>query len=131
MLKYGPAEIRRATDLLMAMPRTPTGINCSNFPWPLTPVSPWDMNLTITDKSLHVFRQDELHTIQKTVSRDKLLSMVSSPKYVFASPKPKVVTVAGTHLIYDGHHRLATLWLFGENEVECEWLVAGETALAK
>lgn len=128
MGKYSPEDIRRATERVMEMTRTPKGIDCSNFPWPITPVSPWDMKLRITSTSLETFRQEQLHAIQRTVSRDKLLSMIASPKYVIASPRPKVVTVNGTHLIYDGHHRLATLWLLGEDSVECEWLQAAELA---
>lgn len=120
MLNYDKITIAQKSLLINSLKRGELGnICCSNFPWKITDISPWDMNLTILNKTTRTFRQEELCTIQRTIAKDKLRSMVASPKYVISSPKPDIISVDGLNLIYDGHHRLATFWLYGENEVEC------------
>lgn len=94
-------------------------IDSSNFPWGITDTSPWDMNLKITKKTIQRFKQEDLVTIQRTIARDKLRSMVANPSGVFNSPKPEIVNVDGLNLIYNGHHRLAFMWLYGMDEVDC------------
>lgn len=82
------------------------------------------MKLKILNRGTAVFRQDEIHTIQRTIAKDKLFSMVANPEAVVSSPKPEIIRVNGTDLIYNGHHRLATFWIYGEMEVECLLLEA-------
>lgn len=71
-----------------------------------------------------VFRQDEIYTIQRTIAKDKFFSMVANPEAVVNSPKPEIVRVNGLDLIYNGHHRLATFWIYGEMSVDCIFLEA-------
>jgi hypothetical protein len=102
----------------------PKGFKSCNFPWLLSDISPWDMNLKILNRGTGVFRQDEIHTIQRTIAKDKLFSMVANPEAVVSSPKPEIIRVNGLDLIYNGHHRLATFWVYGEMSVDCIFLEA-------
>jgi len=125
MARYTKEQIRQANRIAVSMiPDHPMGFMSSNFPWLLSDVSPWDMTLKILNRGTAVFRQDEIHTIQRTIAKDKLFSMVANPEAVVSSPKPEVIRVNGADLIYNGHHRLATFWIYGEIEVECLLLEA-------
>jgi len=125
MPRYTNDQIKQANRIAVSMiPDHPKGFKSSNFPWKLSDTSPWDMNLTILDRRTEVFRQDEIHTIQRTIAKDKLFSMVANPEAVISSPKPEIIRISGTDLIYNGHHRLATLWIYGEMAVECLLLEA-------
>lgn len=105
----------------------PTGISSTNFPWLEITESPWKMHLRIINTSTATFRQDQIHTIQRTVSKEKLCSMVSNPEYVVRAAKPEIIRVEGVDMIYNGHHRLAALWIYGEMDVECLLLEAEKT----
>lgn len=119
-MKYSKEQIASATTLVNAMKKdAPTGIRSDNFPWLFTPISPWHMNLKHLNKTVSVFKQNEIHTIQRTVNKEKLCSMVSNPEYVVRSAKPEIIRVDGIDMIWNGHHRLATYWIYGEMEVEC------------
>lgn len=125
MTHHTAQEIAVANEKLGLLKRLDKQNICSsNFPWLITQVSPWDMKLKITSKSVKVFNQSALYTIQRTVAKDKLRSMVSNPKYLLASPCPEVIRVDGVDMIYNGHHRLASFWLYGKTEVECTFLEA-------
>ncbi|MFZ9715891.1 MAG: hypothetical protein ACO3CH_00340 [Ilumatobacteraceae bacterium] len=129
-MKYSKEQIASATTLINAMKKdAPTGIRSDNFPWRPTQIVPWRMNLNHLTKTVVTFRQDELHTSQQTVSKETLCSMVSNPEYVVRSAKPEIVRVDGLDMILNGHHRLATYWIYGEMEVEC-LLIEAEIAQA-
>ena len=123
--RYTNDQIKQANRIAVSMiPDHPKGFKSSNFPWKLSDTSPWDMDLTILDRRTEVFRQDEIHTIQRTIAKDKFFSMVANPEAVISSPKPEIIRVNGIDLIYNGHHRLATLWIYGEMSVDCIFLEA-------
>lgn len=120
MGKYTKEQIAVATGVVNSMHKDdPTGFKSSNFPWGVVPISPWNMNLKILSTSSAVFRQDEINTIQRSIGKEKLCSMVSNPEYVVQSEKPEIIRLDGVDMIWNGHHRLATYWIYGEMEVEC------------
>ena len=126
--KYTKEQILTAVSLANNLEKNlPTGISTAYFPWGASSLNPRQMHFKILNQSSAILRQDEISTCQRAISKENLCSMVSNPEYVVRSDKPKIVRVDGVDLIYDGHHRLATYWIYGEMEVECLLLEAEKT----
>lgn len=73
------------------------------------------------DSELRSWNIMELFATQRFIKRDDLTWHLENFDHV---PKgqhmnPNVVVVNGSPLIYDGHHRLAAMWLMGAETANC------------